>query len=110
MKNNNKLSTAILLTLALYASSITYSVATPLLYGYCGGASQCITNGINSPTTNSPPIDFGFTVTGGSYTGELFVDILVPNHELKPVNFVITGTGTNLSGAISFNSMASLLS
>ena len=89
--NNNKLSTAILLTLALYASSITYSVAGPL-YGYCAGISQCIDNGTNSPTTNSPPIDFGFTNLGGSKTGEFFVDILVPNHELKPVNFVITGS------------------
>ena len=50
------------------------------LHGYCAGAGQCIDNGANSPTSNNPPIDFGFTVSGGPTTGStLLLDILEPN-------------------------------
>ena len=63
------------------------------LHGYCAGAGQCVDNGINSPTNNNPPVNFGFTVSpASSATGSLILDVLVPNNEAKPANFAITGT------------------
>src|SRR5215471_10275100 len=49
------------------------------MHGYCAGPSQCDDNGTNSPTTNNPPIDFGFTINSGG-TGNLLLDILIPNN------------------------------
>ena len=60
------------------------------LHGYC--ASQCIDNGTNSPTSNNPPINWGFTVSPGPGTGDFVVDILVPDNEAAPSSFAITGT------------------
>src|SRR6516162_8227075 len=62
------------------------------LHGYCGGAGQCIDNGTNSPTSNNPPVNFGFTVSPGPQTGDFVVDVLVPNNIVKPASFAITGT------------------
>ncbi len=103
-----KFSITILLALTLYASSVTYAIATPVsagtLHGYCAGILQCIDNGTNSPTTNSPPIDFGFTSSGGPVTGNLQIDLLIPNNESHNNSYFITGT---LSGEASlFSSTA----
>ena len=62
------------------------------LHGYCGGIGQCIDNGINTPTTNNTPQDFGFTISPGPNTGDLFIDILVPNDEQNQPSYGITGT------------------
>ena len=62
------------------------------LHGYCAGSGQCIDNGTNSPTTNNPPINFGFTVSPGPASGALVIDVLVPNNEAHPSSFAITGT------------------
>src|SRR5215471_17949425 len=64
------------------------------LHGYCGGAGQCIDNGINSPTSNNPPMNFGFTVSPGPASGDLWYEILVPNNEQTP-GALYTFTGTN---------------
>jgi hypothetical protein len=63
------------------------------LHGYCAGAGQCIDNGTNSPTTNNPPQNFGFTVNGGPLSGDLLLDILVANNRQGSVTtYGITGT------------------
>jgi hypothetical protein len=85
------------LSLALFSAP-----AAATLHGYCApAASQCIDNGTNSPTTMNPPMSFGFTTSPGPKTGDLFVDVLVPNNEdLSPstLSFALTGT---LSGTAS---------
>ena len=66
------------------------------MHGYCGGSSQCLDNNTNSPTTNNPPTDFGFTINKGG-TGNLLMDILVPNNvDPNPSlwSFDLTGTLT----------------
>src|SRR5215468_3621075 len=68
------------------------------LHGYCAGAGQCIDNGTNSPTTINPPINFGFTVSPGPASGDLWLDVLTPNNEVHPASFAVTGT---LSGTAS---------
>jgi hypothetical protein len=62
------------------------------LHGYCSGAGQCIDNGTNTPTTNNPPTDFGFTISPGPNSGDLLIDILVPNDEQNQPSYSITGT------------------
>ena len=62
------------------------------LHGYCAGAGQCVDNGTNSPTTNNPPINFGFTTSPGPASGSLTIDVLTPNNEAKPSSFALTGT------------------
>jgi hypothetical protein len=90
--------------LAVYGSALSLAMLSapafadtvPLddpLHGYCGGAGQCIDNGTNSPTTNNPPINFGFTVSPGPASGSSFlIDVLVPNNEPAPSSFALTGT------------------
>src|SRR6516225_11589659 len=53
------------------------------LHGYCAGVGQCVDNGTNSPTTTNPPSNFGFTISPGPQTGDLSIDVLVPNNEPK---------------------------
>ena len=66
------------------------------LHGYCGGTGQCIDNGINTPTTNNPPQDFGFTISPGPGTGALWLDFLIPDNAPSALseNFMLTGTLT----------------
>ena len=75
------------------------------LHGYCGGTGQCIDNGTNSPTSNNPPTNFGFTVSPGStpVSGiDFLLKILVPNNEnAKVVPFIISGTGQPAGGTTS---------
>ncbi len=70
----------------------TTMTTTDPLHGYCAGAGQCIDNGTNSPTSNNPPLNFGFTVSPGPASGGLLLDVLVPNNEPKPASFSLTGT------------------
>ena len=55
-------------------------VLTDPLHGYCAGVGQCVDNGTNSPTTNNPPVNFGFTISPGPQTGIVLIDVLVPNN------------------------------
>lgn len=83
-----------LATLLASTSPAHAAATTDPLHGYCAGAGQCVDNGTNSPTTNNPPKDFGFTVSPGPASGDLRFDVLVPNNEVKPASFAITGTLT----------------
>jgi hypothetical protein len=73
--------------------------ASATLHGYCAPpTTQCVDNNTNSPTTMNPPSQFGFTTSPGPSSGDLFVDVLVPNNEAtnpSNLNFALTG---NLSG------------
>ena len=51
--------------LALTAVLAIPGGAQATLHGFCGGAGQCADNGTNSPTTNNPPLSFGFTDSPG---------------------------------------------
>jgi PEP-CTERM motif len=86
------------LSLALFSVPAAFS-ATPL-HGYCAPAGQCMDNGTNSPTTMNPPSQFGFTVSSGPSSGDLFMDVLVPNNAMNAsaLSFALTGT---LSGTAS---------
>ena len=90
------------LCLALFSAP-----AAATLHGYCApAATECIDNGTNSPTMMNPPSQFGFTTSPGPSTGDLFVDVLVPNNVMNPsaLSFALTGT---LSGTASlFNATA----
>ena len=74
------------------------------MHGYCGGSSQCLDNNTNSPTTNNPPTDFGFTINKGG-TGNLRLEILIPNNaDPNPSSWsfdiigTLPGTATLFSG------------
>jgi hypothetical protein len=69
--------------------------AAATLHGYCAPPTQCQDNGTNSPTSTNPPLQFGFTTSPGPSSGDLFVDILVPNNEdssPSSLSFGLTGT------------------
>jgi hypothetical protein len=73
------------LTAALFALAAVPAMADTLiddpLHGFCGGVGQCVDNGTNSPTTNNPPGNFGFTVSpGNSASNTMWIDILVPDN------------------------------
>lgn len=94
--------------ISLAMSATPAAFADTPLHGYCAPATtECIDNGVNSPTTVNPPSKFGFTVSSGPTSGDLFVDVLVPNNEdLNPskLSFALTG---DLSGtAAMFGSSA----
>jgi hypothetical protein len=67
------------------------------LHGQCvGTAPNCVDNGNNTPTSASIN-PFGFTVSPSPQTGDLIIDVLVPNNEdpsPATLSFTITG-GTN---------------
>jgi hypothetical protein len=72
--------------------------ASATLHGYCAPMTECVDNGTNSPTSMNPPSQFGFTTSPGPTSGDLFVDLLVPNNEaMNPSSLSFTLTGT-LSG------------
>jgi hypothetical protein len=74
---------------------ISSAPAAASLHGYCLPTTQCVDDGTNSPTSTNPPSQFGFTLSPGSGTGDLFVDVLVPNNEdssPSKLNFALTGT------------------
>lgn len=81
--------------------AVAVTVTTDPLHGYCGGAGQCIDNGTNSPTSNNPPVNFGFTISPGPQTGTLTLDVLEPNNEAHPASFAITGTNSGTANLFS---------
>lgn len=81
--------------------------AAATLHGYCESSpptmpsTTCVDNGTNSPTSFNPPVAFGFTSEGNKLSGDLIVDVLVPNNEdssPSKLSFALTGT---LSGTAS---------
>jgi hypothetical protein len=95
-----------LLAAATFAALSTTAFAAPgppTLHGFCSLASPCIDNNTNSPTSVNPP-QFAFSASPGPATGNLLIDILVPNTITLPASYTFTG---NLSGtATLFSSTA----
>jgi hypothetical protein len=86
---------ALPLTYLLASASPAHATLTTTdpLHGYCAGVGQCVDNGTNSPTSNNPPSQFGFTVSPGPASGSHFLlDVLAPNNEAHPASFAVTGT------------------
>jgi len=78
--------------LVLFLSNPAVADIEDPIHGYCAGAGQCVDNGTNSPTSTNPPSNFGFTISPGPQTGDLRIDVLVPNNEPAPASFALTGT------------------
>jgi hypothetical protein len=86
------------------SSGHAQTVIDPLL-GFCNGtapAGACADNGTNTPL-GANSTNFGFSISPGPQTGDLLIDILVPNNYAHPTTFAITGTqgGTANNQAIS---------
>jgi hypothetical protein len=93
------------LSLALFSAP-----AAATLHGYCEGSpatmpsTECVDNGTNSPTKFNPPLLFGFTTSPGPNSGDLFVDVLVPNNEdtnPSTLSFKLGGTLTGTASLVS---------
>lgn len=71
--------------------AFAHNIGDPL-HGYC--STGCVDNGTNSPSTTNVPANFGFTVSPGPKTGNLLVDILVPDNIADPssISYQLTGT------------------
>ena len=80
--------------LALTGALALPGSANATLHGFCAGSAQCVDNGTNSPTSNNPPLNFGFTVSPGPDSGDLLLDILTPDNVSAGPQFVISGTLT----------------
>jgi hypothetical protein len=79
------------------------------VHGYCKTfpPPECIDNGTTSPAAQNPLLAFGFTTSPGPQSGDLFVDVLVPNHAaINPTTLTITLTGTLSGTATVFSSSA----
>jgi hypothetical protein len=81
------------------------------LHGFCADTT-CTDNGTNTPTGDTTP-DFGFWDASGPKTGDLILELLLPNNLVSSpslLSFSVTGTGTwagTYSGtATLFNSAA----
>jgi hypothetical protein len=92
-------------TLALVGVLAIPGSAHATLHGFCDTLAPCTDNGTNTPTSVNPP-DFGFSAGGHSATGDLMIDILVPDNVSSPsTTYTISGP---LVGATTFT--ASLFS
>jgi hypothetical protein len=87
-------------TLVGAALFVLTSPAFADLHGYC--AVGCIDNGTNSPTSQNPPANFGFTVSPGPASGSQYqIDILTPDNVAAGPSFTLTspsGTATLVPG------------
>ena len=61
------------------------------LHGFCTG---CNDNGTVTPIPTNPPSNFTFTASPGPQTGEMFLDILVPNVGTAPTSLTATVSGS----------------
>lgn len=107
----------LLLTLAFACGGSVFAdtVEDPL-HGACNGTGvgTCSDNGTNTPLGNSTK--FGFTISPGPQTGDLFIDILVPNNYVVPNSFAIyfanntlAGTATEFAGQWTSGFLASFI-
>jgi hypothetical protein len=80
------------------------------LHGFCNGTGTgtCSDNGTNTPLGNSTK--FGFSISPGPQTGDLVLDILVPNNYTLPASFAITGTQCGSANNLSCSGTATLFS
>jgi hypothetical protein len=73
------------------APSIGYAQA---IHGFCvGTAPACVDNNTVTPLPTNPPSNFTFTAGGQSASGDLFLDVLIPNVGTAPASLTVTITG-----------------
>jgi hypothetical protein len=83
----------------------TWADSMDPLHGFCSGSLQCVDNGTNSPTTNNPPTSFGFTVSPGPASGDLLLELLIPNNlDASPSSLSFDLDGTLIGTATLFSS------
>jgi hypothetical protein len=90
------------------ASSASAQVLDPL-HGCVGVVPNCTDNGNNTPTTANPPSPFGFTASSGPLTGDLLIDVLIPNNEdsnPSALSYAITGGANGTKTAALFSATA----
>jgi len=77
-------------------ASATPKPSAPTLHGWCGSTATtaCVDNGTNSPIAQNALDPFGFVGSPKGATGDLILDILVPNNESVSGGFSITGGAT----------------
>ena len=83
------------LTLSALAAGLWAGAAQaanpPTLHGFCSTAVPCTDNGANTPTAVNPPL-FGFSAGGHAETGDVRIDILVPEDGgAAPSSYTISG-------------------
>jgi hypothetical protein len=111
MKSFKFMARALALVAAPAAVALTatpaFAVNPPTLHGFCATANPCADNGTNTPTSVNPPI-FGFTAGGHSATGDVLIDILIPDNLAQPGTFTISGSllGANTFAASLFSTTA----
>jgi len=78
--------------LALASQPASAIVIDDPLHGQCNGSGggACIDNGTNTPLGNST--SFSFSISPGPQTGDLVLDVLVPNNQTAPSPLQITKT------------------
>ena len=88
-------------------TSVTASAKADALHGFCWGTSTCTDNGTNTPTTTNPP-DFGFSSSGGSATGNLLLEFLLPTDQVTVPSSVgiSVKNGSDTTSASLFSSTA----
>ena len=72
-------------------ANAAYAANPPTLHGFCSTAHACADNGTNTPTSVNAPL-FGFSAGGHAATGDVTIDILVPNNVAKPATYTISET------------------
>jgi len=82
--------------LALVSQPASASLIDDPLHGQCNGSGggACIDNGTNTPLGNST--SFSFSISPGPQTGDLVLEVLVPNNKTAPSPLQITETSPAL--------------
>ncbi len=82
----------------------SFSASAAALHAFCYSPTPaCSDNGVVTPTTASSP-NFGFWAASGPSTGDLWIDILVPNNYMLPSGFNVTG---GVNGAVTATEIGS---
>jgi hypothetical protein len=71
-----------------FAATPAFAANAPTLHGFCSSANPCSDNGTNTPTDQNPP-EFFFSAGGHNQTGNVFIDILVPDNNSAPASFTM---------------------
>jgi hypothetical protein len=79
------------------------------LHGWCNDVTptSCTDLGANTPLGNATV--FGFTISPGPQTGDLFLDILLPNNYAPPTSFTITETNGGATNTDTANDVTATL-
>src|SRR5215813_11745813 len=98
-----------LASIGLAASGARAAVIEDPLHGFCNAAAPaCVDNSTNTPLGGST--SFGFSISPGPQTGQLFLVILLPNNYATPASFSITGTQGGAANNLAISATASLVS